>query len=48
LTESFRQGNNADLLNWLVEEGWFVFEKEEETLSSRGLDEKHMEDRREQ
>jgi hypothetical protein len=48
LTESFRQGNNADLLNWLVEEGWFVFEKEEETLSSRGLDEKHMEDGREE
>ena len=48
LTESFRQGNSADLLNWLVEEDWFVFEKEEETLSSRGLDEKHMEDGREE
>jgi hypothetical protein len=43
LTESFR---SADLLNWLAEDR-FVFEKEEETLSSRGLDEKHMEDGRE-
>jgi hypothetical protein len=48
LTESFRQGNSADLLNWLAEEDWFVFEKEDETLSSRGLDEKHMEDGREE